>query len=92
MLAIVRQEVWPQVGTLTLRRSCAARNCGVAMPRVIDNPEHWRVRAKESRTLAEQMNDAEVRRIMLGIADSCEFLAERAVERAKRNIFSNGRR
>jgi hypothetical protein len=61
------------------------------MPRVIDNPEHWRARAEESRTLAEQMNDAESRRIMLGIADSYEFLAEPAVERAKRNIFSNGR-
>jgi hypothetical protein len=61
------------------------------MPRVIDNPEHWRARAEESRTLAEQMNDAEARRIMLGIADSYEFLAERAVERSKRNIFSNGR-
>jgi hypothetical protein len=54
------------------------------MPRVINNPEHWRARAEESRTLAEQMNDAEARRIMLGTADSYGFLAERAVERAKR--------
>jgi hypothetical protein len=61
------------------------------MPRVIDDPEDWRARAEESRTLAEQMNDAEARRIMFGIADSYQFLAERAVERAKRNIFSNGR-
>jgi hypothetical protein len=61
------------------------------MPRVIDNPEHWRARAEASRTLAEQMKDAEARRIMLGIADSYELLAERAVERAKLNIFSSGR-
>jgi hypothetical protein len=55
------------------------------MPRVIDNPEHWRARAEECRTLAEQMNDAEARRIMLGIVDSYERLAERAEVRAKWN-------
>ena len=61
------------------------------MLRVIDNPEHWRARAEESHTLAEQMKDAEARRIMLGIADSYQLLAERPFERAKLNIFSSGR-
>ena len=84
-MSIVRREVW-LARTLT---RCANR--GVAMPRVIDNPGHWRARAEESRSLAEQMKDADARRIMLGIADSYELLAERAFERVKLNIFSSGR-
>jgi hypothetical protein len=43
----------------------ALREMGVAMPRVIDNPEHWRARAEESRfplrsldsTLGHEAND-----------------------------------
>jgi hypothetical protein len=67
----------------TLTRS-AKSNCNAG---AVDNPEDWRARAEKSRTLAEQMNDGEIRRI--GIADSYEHLAERAVERAKWNIFSS---
>jgi hypothetical protein len=53
------------------------------MPKLIDLPEHWRARAEESRVLAEQLSDPETRRMMLGIAQSYERLAERAAERLK---------
>jgi hypothetical protein len=36
--------------------------------RLIDDAQHWRDRAEEVRTHAEQMNDADARMMMLGIA------------------------
>ena len=50
----------------------------------INDPEHWRSRAEEARTLADQMSDDVSRRMMLKIADDYETLAKRAEERAKR--------
>jgi len=47
------------------------------------NPEHWRARAKEARTLAESLGDAECRRTMLQVADDYEKLAARAEQRGK---------
>jgi hypothetical protein len=53
-----------------------------------DNPEYWRARAEETRTLGDSLNDKESKRIMLGIAKDYE-LAERAEERLKRRKKNN---
>ena len=48
----------------------------------IYDPKHWLDRAKEARALAEQIDDPEAKRTMIGIADDYERLAKRAEERA----------
>ena len=50
----------------------------------INDPEHWRARAEEMRRLAEDINDAATKEMMLRNARDYENLAVRAVERAKR--------
>jgi hypothetical protein len=47
----------------------------------INDPEHWLDRAKEARTLADQMNDEGAKQAI--IAADYERLAERAAERAR---------
>jgi hypothetical protein len=54
----------------------------MASPSFINDPEHWRRRAKEVRALAEQMTDADARSAMLRIAHDYDQLAERAAARA----------
>jgi hypothetical protein len=49
---------------------------------IIDDIQHWRDRAEQSRVLAEQMNDAIARDMMLRIASNYERMAEQAVARA----------
>jgi hypothetical protein len=49
----------------------------------INDPEHWRNRAEEARTLAEHMSDESSRQTMLRIANDYDCLAERAVFRAQ---------
>jgi hypothetical protein len=48
----------------------------------INDPKHWRDRAKEARALAEQIADPETKRTILNNADDYERLAQRAQERA----------
>jgi hypothetical protein len=49
---------------------------------IIDDIQHWRDRAEQSRVLAEQMNDAIARDRMLRVASNYERMAEQAVARA----------
>jgi hypothetical protein len=44
----------------------------------INDPEHWLQRAREARTLADQMSDEVSKETMLKIAADYEHLAERA--------------
>jgi hypothetical protein len=49
--------------------------------------EYWRKRAEEARTLAENMQDAHTKLLMLGIAESYEEIAksyEKVAKLAKR--------
>ena len=50
---------------------------------VIYDPEHWRKRADEARSLADDMNDEISKQMTLQIADDYEHLARRAKQRAK---------
>jgi hypothetical protein len=45
---------------------------------IFNDAEHWRTRAREARMQAEQMQDEESKRAMLGIAAGYDRLAERA--------------
>jgi hypothetical protein len=53
------------------------------VPSFADDPAHWRKRAKEARTLADQMNDAQSKQTMMRIAEDYERLARRAEERER---------
>jgi hypothetical protein len=46
---------------------------------------HWRQRAENARAMAETFADPGAKRLMRGIADSYDLLAERAERRRDRN-------
>ena len=46
-----------------------------------NNPEHWRKRAEDARSLAHLMSDPVGKETMMEIADKYDRLAVRAVER-----------
>ena len=52
----------------------------------INDPEHWRQRAEEIRTLADDMKDDISKQMMLRIAGDYERLAQRAEERARGSL------
>jgi len=51
---------------------------------LLDDPEHWRSRAEEARSVAEQLSDPESKQTMLRIAADYERLAEHAKQRAQK--------
>jgi len=60
----------------------ACRGWEMARPSFLNDPAHWRDRAEEARTRADQMSDPQCKSEMLRIAKDYELLAERAAERA----------
>jgi hypothetical protein len=53
---------------------------------LLDNPEYWWARAEEARVVAESMQDATSREMMLRIVSDYERMAEKAEERSNRKI------
>jgi hypothetical protein len=49
---------------------------------LINNPEHWGERARQTRLIAEGARDSEAKRLLLNLVDSYEQLARRAEDRA----------
>ena len=48
----------------------------------IDDPEYWRKRAEEARTIAERMIDARTKSLMLSVAENYEKIAKWAAKTA----------
>jgi len=53
---------------------------------LINDPKHWRGRAKEARAIADEMKDREAKQMLLGIASDYVLLAERAEARANDHL------
>jgi hypothetical protein len=51
------------------------------MPRLLNNPAHWQLRAQEARLLALQLEEPAAKAATLKIAEEYERLASRAARR-----------
>jgi hypothetical protein len=60
--------------------------------RLPDNSDlqHWHDRAQEARAKAEQIKNPRSKRMMLGLADSYESLAQRIEQHAWKHTASSG--
>jgi len=68
---------WPQeAGAFSFQSDAMADH-------LINDPNHWRERAKEARVHAEQIADPESKKMMLRIAEDYEKLALRAEQRQR---------
>jgi hypothetical protein len=56
------------------------------MPLLFNDPAHWRQRAAEARTIADQMTDPEGKRRMLEVAENYNRIADRAEERVRQTL------
>ena len=54
----------------------------------INDPKHWRQRAEEALTVADQMNDLQAKAMMIRISYDYERLAKRAEERELRHSMT----
>jgi hypothetical protein len=50
---------------------------------LINDPEHWRGRAREKRELAERLRNEQAKQTVLRVANEYERLAEQAEERSQ---------
>jgi len=57
--------------------------------RSVDDPKHWRDRAKAMRALLDEMTDGEIRATILRLADDYDKLADRADERRRGRMKYN---
>jgi phenylacetate-coenzyme A ligase PaaK-like adenylate-forming protein len=59
------------------------------MPTTIsDDPEYWRERAEQARTMGEQTRNTHLKAVMLGIAQTHEKIAKWVEERADERSWS----
>jgi hypothetical protein len=64
---------------------------GKRMPLLLNNPDHWRLRAEEARLTASYLTDLVAKAAMITIADEYDRLASRAAERAIKDDPSSTR-
>ena len=55
------------------------------MPLLMNNPEHWKLRAEEARLAAKHLDDPEAKAAMLKVAEEYDRVAIRASQRVLKN-------
>jgi hypothetical protein len=58
---------------------------GPLLPLLMNDPEHWKLRAHEARLTAQRLDDPEAKAAMLKVADEYDHVAARASKRAIKN-------